>query len=327
MPGSISLKSSTGIEKQYLEVLELADGTSIRLPVMIARGAKSGPKLFVDAAIHGWEIVGTEVIRRVLREELNLADLEGTVVTVPVANPPAFQVKGYTNPQDRADISRAVPGDPKLSQSQRFGARIWSLIKESNYYINFHCIEGPSLPYIEVRGPSGSTLDKSLKMAQVFGLPITFADPVLLKYWPPNAVDLAVSSGIPSFMPELPFPSIFMNEDSVKMGTRGLLNVMKFIGMIPGEIEPQDTKFSLPSPLYTNMIAADHGGIVHPACLLGAKVAKGDPVVRILNVFGDEVDVVRSPRDAYVMSFCLNVNQAAGTGDFVVMIGWEVSSS
>jgi predicted deacylase len=321
------LKSSTGIEKQYLDVLELADGTVIRLPVMIATGAKPGPKLFVDGAIHGWEIVGTEVIRRVLREQLNLADLKGTVIAVPVANPPAFQVKAYINPQDRADVSRAVPGDPKLSQSQRIGAKLWNLIKESNYYINLHCIEGPSVPYSEVRGPEGPTLNKALKMAEAFGLPITVADPVLLKYWPPNAVDLAISSGIPAFMPELAFPSIFMDEDSVRIGTRGLLNVLKFIEMIPGKIEPQDTKFSLPGPLYTNMVTADRGGIVHPACHLGAKVAKGDPVVRILNVFGDEVDTVRSPRDAYVMSFCLNVNQVAGSGDFVAMIGWEASSS
>ena len=268
-------------------------------------------------------IGGTEVIRQVLREQLNVADLKGSVTAVPVANPPAFQVKAYTNPQDHADISRAVPGDPKLSQSQRIGAKLWSLIKESNYYVNIHCIEGPSIPYTETRGPEGPSMDRSLKLAEAFGLPITVADPVMMKYYPPNAVDLAISSGIPAFMPELPFPSIFMNEDSVRIGTRGLLNVMKSIGMIPGEIEPQEREFNLPEPLYTEMITADRGGIVHPACPLGSKVSKGDPIVRILNVFGDEVDVVRSPRDAYVLSFCLTVNQAAGTGDFVAMIGWK----
>jgi predicted deacylase len=321
--------SSNSIEKQYLEVLELADGTPIRLPVMIARGAKPGPRLFVDAAVHGWEILGTEVIRQVLREQLNLKSVEGTVVAVPVANPPAFQVKGYLNPQDGVDILRAVPGDPKLSQSQRIGAKLWNLIKESDYYINFHCIEGPSVPYIIMRGSKSPTLDKSFKIAEAFGLPITIFDPVtqstpgsLLAH--STAVNLAVSSGIPAFVVELPFPSIFMEADSVKMGTRGLLNVMKFIGMLHGEIERQDIEFTFPGPLYTEMLTADHGGIVHPVCPLGAKVAKGDPLVKILNVFGDEVDTVRTPRDAYVMSFCLAVNQVAGTGDRVVMIGWEV---
>ena len=316
------------LEKQYLEILELADGTAIRLPVMIGRGAKPGPRLFVDAAVHGWEIVGTEVIRQVLREQLNFKNVEGTVVAVPVANPPAFQVKGYLNPQDGVDILRAVPGNPKLSQSQRIGAKLWDLIKESNYYINFHCMEGPSVPYIIMRGPKSPTFDKSIKMAEAFGLPITIFDPTqstpgsLLAH--STAVDLAVSSGIPAFVVELPFPSIFMDADAVKMGTRGLLNVMKFIGMMHGEIERQDMRFSFPGPLYTEMLTADHGGIVHPMCPLGAKLAKGDPLVRILNVFGDEVDIVRTPRDAYAMSFCLTVNQVAGTGNRVAMIGWKV---
>jgi predicted deacylase len=325
--------NSQSIEKQHLEILELADGTAIRLPVMIARGAKPGPRLFVDAAVHGWEIVGTEVIRQVLREQLNLENVEGSVVAVPVANPLAFQVKGYLNPQDgvyklQSDILRAVPGDPKRSQSQRIGAKLWNLIKESDYYINFHCIEGPSVPYIIMRGPKGPTLDKSFKMAEAFGVPITIFDPTtesipgsFLVH--PTAVNLAVSSGIPAFVVELPFPSIFMDADAVKMGTRGLLNVMKFIGMIHGEIERQDMKFTFPGRLHTQMLTADHGGIVHPVCPLGAKLAKGDPLVRILNVFGDEVDVVRSPRDSYAMSFCLFINQVVGTGDNVAMIGWE----
>jgi len=310
--------------KGWLDVLELADGTPIRLPILTAKGIDPGPKLVVTGAVHGWEIVGTEVIRRVLREKLELNQLSGTVIAVPVANPLAFQARAYITPQDHVDIGSAMPGDPAGTQSRRIASRLWGIIENSACYIDLHCMEGPSVPLTIVRGPeTGQVVEETLKIAAAFGLPVTRPSPETLKRRPNTAADLAISQGIPSIIPELPFPSIFMDQNSVEIGVRGVLNVMKYLKMIPGEIERQRSTVDFGGPIHTMMISSNRGGIVHPACELGAKVGNGDPVVRIMNVFGEEIEVVRAPKDGFVISFPLNINQIAGSGDFVALLGYR----
>ncbi|MGA2785286.1 MAG: succinylglutamate desuccinylase/aspartoacylase family protein, partial [Candidatus Bathyarchaeia archaeon] len=201
--------------------------------------------------------------------------------------------------------------------------RLWEIIQESNCYIDLHCMEGPSVPWTIVRGPeAGIVVDRTLEVANAFGLPVTRPSPETRKRRPNTTADWAMSHGIPSIIPELPFPSIFMDERSVEVGVRGVLNVMKLLGMIPGEPEKQDLPIDVRGPIHTVMLAANRGGIVFPLCKLGARVNEGDPLVKIMNVFGDEVELVRAPKNGYLMSFPLNINQIAGTGDFVALLGY-----
>jgi predicted deacylase len=315
---------SPSLKKDWLEVLELADGTPVKLPILTATGSHPGPKLVITGAVHGWEIVGTEVIRRVLREKLDLERLSGTVTAIPVANPLAFRVRAYITPQDNADVAGAMPGDPSGTQSRRIGSRLWKIIEGSSCYIDLHCMEGPSIPLTIVRGPeTGQVVGKTLEIAAAFGLPITRPSPETLKRRPNTTADFAISQGIPAIIPELPFPSIFMDNNSVEIGVMGVLNVMKYLRMIPGEPERQKGQMDFGGPIHTMMISSNRGGIAHSACKLGAKVSKGDALVRMINVLGDEVEVIRSPRDGFVVSFPLNVNQVAGSGDFVVLLGYR----
>jgi predicted deacylase len=310
--------------KGWLDVLELADGTSIKLPTLTAQGVRPGPKLVLTGAVHGWEIVGTEVIRQVLREKINPNQLSGSIIAVPVANPLAFQVKAYITPHDQVDIGSAMPGDATSTQSRRIAVKLWEIVRDSTCYIDLHCMEGPSIPLTIVRGPeTGPIVEKTLKIAAAFGLPVTRPSPETLKRRPSTGADLAISQGIPAIIPELPFPSIFMDESSVEIGVRGILNVLRYLQMVPGAVEPQPVAVEFGGPIHTMMISSDRGGIVHPACKLGAKVRSGDPVVHIMNVFGEEVEVVRAPREGFVISFPLNINQIAGTGDFVALLGYR----
>jgi predicted deacylase len=315
---------SVSLTKDWLEVLELADGTPVRLPILTAKGIGPGPKLVLTGAVHGWEIVGTEVIRRVLQEKLVMDCLTGTVIAIPVANPLAFQVKSYITPHDNVDIGSAMPGDPSGTQSRRIANKLWEIIQGSSCYVDLHCMEGPSIPLTIVRGPeTGPVVKKTLEIAAAFGLPITRPSPETLKRRPNTAADLAISQGIPAIIPELPFPSIFMNDNSVEIGVMGVLNVMKYLKMIPGEPERQKGAMDFGGAIHTTMISSNRGGIAHAACQLGARVSKGDVLVRLMNVFGEEVELIQSPRDGFVISFPLNVNQVAGSGDFVVLLGYR----
>jgi len=311
------------LKKSWIDVLELPDGTPVRIPVITVHGSADGPKLVITAAIHGWEIVGTEVVRRVVRDEIDPKQLHGTVVAVPVANPLAFQVRAYITPHDNVDVSSAMPGEASGTQSRRIAEKLWRLIEWSSCYIDLHCMEGPSVPLTIVRGPdNGLVINDALKIARAFGLPIARPSQETLRRRPNTAADLALANSVPAIIPELPFPSIFMQDSSIEIGVRGVLNVMRALKMIPGELEKQNIEFQFAEPIHTMMISANRGGIVHPVSKLGAAVKKGDPIVRIVDVFGEEAEVVRAPRDGYVISFPLNINQIAGSGDFVALLGF-----
>ena len=58
--------------------------TKLNIPVEVIRGREKGPVLFVSAAIHGDEINGTEIIRRLVRREI--LKNKGTLIVIPVVN-------------------------------------------------------------------------------------------------------------------------------------------------------------------------------------------------------------------------------------------------
>ena len=50
-----------------IPVAQLYTHMEMTMPVHVLRGKKDGPHLFVCAAIHGDEIIGVEIIRRLLK--------------------------------------------------------------------------------------------------------------------------------------------------------------------------------------------------------------------------------------------------------------------
>jgi predicted deacylase len=323
--------SLSSLIKGYIPGVEMADGSLVRIPIIKARGSRPGRTLVIAAAMHGWEIVGTEVIRRIFKEELDLESMQGEIVALPVANPLAYRAPAYITPQDCTDVESCVPGDPNGSQSSRIGNKLWEIIKTASCYLDLHCIEGPSIPYTIVRKSEKNELatEESLKIAKAFGLQITISTPDALRKRPNSSVLSAVSEGIPAIIPELPFPGMIMEHNSVEIGVRGVLNVMRYLHMIEGNIEPQNVDLNLDKPLYGHVIYANRGGIVHPLSKPGAKVKKGEAIARIFDVFGEDIEMVNSPKEGYIISYLIShagipLNQIAGEGDPICLIGYHV---
>mgnify|MGYP001576023870 CR=1 FL=1 len=70
---------------------ELADGTPVGIPIIVARGREDGPTVWLCAALHGTELYGVEVVRRIMREVVDPAVLRGTILSTPAANLPAVR--------------------------------------------------------------------------------------------------------------------------------------------------------------------------------------------------------------------------------------------
>jgi predicted deacylase len=325
---SVSAEPGT-LEFGATEAVQLADGTQVNLPLIVANGKHDGPVLLLTAAMHGWEVVGIEVIRRVLRTRLDPKRLKGAVVAIPVVNPLAYQLGTYITPHDNADVGAVVPGSLTGSMSRRLAAKLWSVIQKSDCYVDLHCMEGPSLPSVIVRGPKrGRIVTKSLDMARVMDVTITRPSKESRKRRPVTDVDLAMKAGVACAIVEFPFPSIVMEEKVAQLGVRAILNVMKWLKMIDGRIEKQRGFTKLPGIWSTTLVTSNKGGLLYPTCRLGERVNRGDSIAKVINVYGDLVEEVTTPVTGHVISYGLNthgqpINQAVSTGDTVAFIAFK----
>ena len=91
-----------------LPIPQLYTHTPMVMPVHVVRGRRDGPRLFVCAAIHGDELNGVEIIRRLMQQS-SLKRIRGTVIAIPIVN--VYGVIHHSRYlPDRRDLNRVVPG-------------------------------------------------------------------------------------------------------------------------------------------------------------------------------------------------------------------------
>lgn len=122
-----SAQSQLGrITRGYVDLAEFADGP-FRTPVMLATGTGGdGPTLFVQAGVHGPEVIGQLAIARFLKG-LDLGQLKGRIAALLVANPHGFRAQNRITPQDGANLNRVFPGKPDGSVSEQLAHRVLEL--------------------------------------------------------------------------------------------------------------------------------------------------------------------------------------------------------
>lgn len=261
-----SIEASPG-EMVYgsLNVGLMADGTPIEIPVILIQGVGDGPVLYVQAACHGEEINGVEVIRRVV-SKLNPKELKGSLIIVPVANPLAFRSKQSYTPIELENMNRVFPGRPDGRLSERMAYAIWSnCIKDkADYVIDLHTGVRTMLTFIFVEYGEDEVIRRSGELARVFGTEYIVKE-VRDEYWKRirfggKLRNVCNEHGIPSITPELDGRRC-LNEEAVQTGVRGVLNVMKYLGMIKGNIELPPKQYILKWSPGEPKITSSLGGI------------------------------------------------------------------
>ena len=130
-----------GVSKGFLKLADLPDGRPMQIPVVIVRGEKEGPTLWLHGCVHGNEYCGAYIIHSTLRG-LDPTLLSGTVVALPVLNITAFQKNQRMSPYEGyggGDLNRCFPGQEDGSLTQQMAYRIYTeLRKHADYLIDFH---------------------------------------------------------------------------------------------------------------------------------------------------------------------------------------------
>jgi predicted deacylase len=308
----------------YVRGVELGDGTPVNIPLLVASGDNEGPILSITAGIHGTELIGVEIIRRILRERIDLRELNGTIVCIPVANPLSIQQCTYVTSYDGLDIMGAFPGDPEGTITRRLAAKIWDIIKRSEYALDIHAIEDPAIPFVIVWPSKNKAREKAFEMAKASALTLTEPGRETLSRRVTTQVGLLMDMGIPSVVLEIPFGRVW-EERMVETGVLAVLNVLRYLEMLPGKVEKQDGIIALDGVFSTQMIKAERGGFMIPLKSVGQKISKGEVLGRIVNAFGEEVQEITAPYESYLFSYPLadqrNASHAVASGDMVCFIG------
>lgn len=277
-----------------VNVGRLYDFTDINLNIRVLRGKEDGPTLFVTAAIHGDEINGVEIIRRLFQQK-ELKKLKGTLITVPIVNIFGFNTRSRYLP-DRRDLNRCFPGSPNGSLAARLADTIMKYVVEhSTYGIDLHtgAVHRSNLPQIRAQLDDSITL----KLAEHFGVPVilnsNFRDGSLRQ--------AAAEKGVPTLLFE-GGEALRFDEKIIRTGVRGILSVMNNVGMIGTE---KKSKFVKTGDSYVAKnsfwMRAPESGVVKRIKKLGTHVKQGDLLAMVASPYGDSRVALRTPHDGIVI--------------------------
>lgn len=276
--------------KVNLELPKLYN-TPTHLPVRVIRGKKDGPVVFVSAAIHGDELNGIEIIRR-LRKLNILNKLKGTLILVPIVN-----VYGIMNLSrylpDRRDLNRSFPGSTKGSLASRI-AKIFfdEIVSKCDLGIDLHTasIHKSNLPQIRTNIENEYTY----KLAKAFQAPVVLHSE--LRDGSLRAV--AQDSGIPILLYEAG-EALRFDEISIRTGVKGIVNVLREMEMLP-----RTTKKNIKTPIITrnsNWIRANESGMLRTIKALGEVVKKDEIIAFIDEPLGDESFSIKALYDGVII--------------------------
>lgn len=273
-----------------LPLSRLADHTRMRLGVRVVHGKTDGPVLFVSAAIHGDEVVGCEVIRRLIAAK-SLQRPAGTFLFVPVVNAYGFVANARYLP-DRRDLNRSFPGHPQGSlASQLAHTFMTEVVERSDVGIDLHtgAIHRANLPQIR----ANLSDKRTAKLANAFGAPVTL-DASLRDG---SLREAAGEHGTAVLLYEAG-EALRFDRPSVRIGVRGVTRVAESLGMIR---KRKETGHPTTIVGKSNWLRCPSGGLLRLEKKLGQHVEKGEVVGHVSDPFGEHNDPMVAPFEGVVI--------------------------
>lgn len=277
--------------KLELPAARLYTDTEISIPVEVINARKPGPVVFISAAVHGDELNGIEIIRRLLTmKSFRLS--KGTIIAVPIVN-----VYGMLNQSrympDRRDLNRSFPGSAKGSLTGRLAHLFLSeIVSKCQYGIDLHtgAIHRSNFPQVR----ANLNDDETMQLARTFGVPVVLNADIREG----SLREAAASKGCKVLLYEAG-QALRFDELSIRAGLKGVLNVLSHLGMIRKR-KPSKTV----EPFVSNhsfWVRATSSGTVTDRKRLGDHVNKGDVLAEICSPIGSAVDILKAPNSGVII--------------------------
>jgi uncharacterized protein len=250
---------------------------AIEMPVWVINGRHPGPKLFISAAIHGDELNGIEIIRRIRVRPLT--GLRGTLLLVPVVNVFGLLHHARYLP-DRRDLNRSFPGSERGSLAARLAHLFMSeIVGRCTHGIDLHTgsVHRSNLPQIRAQLDDPET--RALALA--FGAPVVLDS----RLRDGSLREAAAERGIPTLIYEAG-EALRFDEISIRLGVAGIIAVMRKLGMLRRKTAQRPRTAQPVVADSSHWIRAPEGGILRSAVRLGQRVATGEMLGQVSDPFG-----------------------------------------
>ncbi|WP_379551977.1 succinylglutamate desuccinylase/aspartoacylase family protein [Qipengyuania sp. DGS5-3] len=259
-------------------ISRLSTSTEVSLPIRVIHGAKPGPTMFVSAAIHGDEILGVEVIRRLLTH-VSAKRLCGTLLCIPIVNVFGFVAHQRYLP-DRRDLNRCFPGSAKGSLAAQL-ANVFTteIIEQCDFGVDLHtaALHRTNLPQIRI----SADRPRAAELAKVFAPPAIITSSLREGSLRQTAAEhdcdvLLFEAG----------EALRFDELAIRIGVQGILRVMNHLGM--GVRKPAKSAAASVRSVRTSWVRASEGGIFRAIKAAGQFVEDGELLGTISDPFGEE---------------------------------------
>lgn len=307
-------------ERFSLRVGELPNGQPVLMPVITVSGTTEGPTVYFNACMHGDEVIGAEVLRRVMAE-LEPEALSGSVVAVPVANPSGQATRTRRNIMEMYpgphDMNRIFPGHADGILTERMAALLDSRFGDlADYVFDLHAasVGGAWQPYATI--PPREACASAEAFARTEVLARSFATPLILVdyLFAGSLIEPVLKKGGAASMVEFGIANLIGAED-LSFGLRGVRNVLTTLGMVDGQalqVEQMDLA-------KLHRLRTDRGGYMTLHVAVGEDVEAGQRIATIEDLGRDVLQEVVTPEAGRVCR--INTMGVVGSGDFIAFVG------
>ncbi len=262
------------------------------MPVHVIHGRQAGPVLLVCAALHGDEINGVEIIRRILTTK-SIGRLKGTLIAIPVVNVYGFVSKSRYLP-DRRDLNRSFPGSDTGSMASRLANVLMSeIMPHCTHVIDLHtgAVARENLPQIRASLSNHPDVEE---LARAFGVPVIINSKLLEG----SFREAASAQGVPFLLYEAG-EALRFDELAIRAGVRGVLGVMRKLGMRSSRSRMPSRESFIANT--SRWLRAPQSGILRALVGSGAKVEQGSVIAYINDPLGENSEAMESPVSGIVI--------------------------
>jgi predicted deacylase len=275
-----------------IPVAPLYTHDDLSISVQVIHGRQPGPVVFICAAIHGDEINGVEIIRRLLKQRA-LRHTRGTILAIPIVNVYGFLNHSRYLPDGR-DLNRSFPGSNAGSLAARVAHTfLEEIVLKCDYGIDLHTGARHRANFPQIRA--------DLDMPGVRAMTEAFAVPLAIdsKIRDGSLRQAAGDAGIPVILYEAG-EALRFDEMYIRAGISGIVSVLREIGVL----SPSRRRRPLPAPIvsdHSSWLRAPASGILSAHVPLGAKVVTDQLLAVVADPLGSSEIPLLSPCDGVVI--------------------------
>ena len=307
--GQVTVRPGRKVQIE-LPFARVVTGATESLPVKVINGRSAGPNIWLSAAIHGDELNGIQIIRRVIRE-LDAKNLRGAVIAVPIVNPLGFITQSRYLP-DRRDLNRSFPGSARGSTASRLAHLFMEeVVEQCTVGIDLHTATNHRMNLPQIRADLDDRA--TLRLARAFGAP--FSIHARLR---DGSLRQAASERRKTVLLYEAGQAHRFDDEAIETGVTGIMRVLRSLGMIDARL-PRNRPTRLVRR--TRWVRARRGGIVDIQVGLGEHVVKGQPVASISDAFGMRPTQVKAAETGWVIAQSLR--PLVNSGDSLIHIAAE----